>query len=99
MIYQLFGILCAQQLPYGSPHYHNMVITRSIQGLNLEIPSKLPIDLIEENEPFNHNGKDVYLFEIVFENEKSIQFTISNSDLEDSSTLFFIDKETNGSKT
>jgi len=96
MIYQLFGILCAQQLPYGSPYYHNMVITRSIQGLNLEIPSKLPIDLIEENEPFNHNGKDIYLFEIAFENEESIQFTISNSDLEDSSTLFFIDKETNG---
>jgi len=96
MIYQLFGILCAQQLPYGSPYYHDMVITRSIQGLNLEIPSKLPIDLIEENKPFNQNGKDIYLFEIVFENEESIQFTILNSDLEDGTTLFFIDKETNG---
>ncbi|MFL2982810.1 MAG: dockerin type I repeat-containing protein [Candidatus Neomarinimicrobiota bacterium] len=96
IIFQLFGMLIAQQLPYESPYYYDINMIKPIENLFVDIPFNIPDEFIKKVEPINENNKDVYLFEIKFEKEKKVQFKIETSNISDDMTIFFINSETNG---
>jgi len=95
-IIYLLGIIKAQELPYGMPHYFELEVNEPIKKMAMEIPGKFQSHLFDNINPTTEGEQHLYYFEIILEKDDPIHFKIFDSTFHKSSTLYFIDIQNNG---
>ena len=90
------GLIKAQELPYGLPHYFDMEINEPINKLTIQIPKKFQGRLFDQVNPIPAGDQNLYYFELILEKDDPIHFKILDSIFHKSSTLYFIDLKNNG---
>jgi hypothetical protein len=92
----LFGILIAQQIPFGKPFYSDLKVEKKINQVELIIPYVFSESIFNNIKPVSYDDKNIYYLEISLKKNEPFQFTMSSFEFRKGMTIFFIDKNSKG---